>query len=164
MCGRGLLRGWWWSVGPKLVFDKMQAIVPEIIDTSNPVKSYLRVLLWNQQTKPSESSKRIYCDGYTTAWIQIFIHLHIVHNEHIAVLLLWYRLLLCGQKIASLMQWVRSITESLQTVPCLVRQCSALWNGATSLFIVTKSKLQSFLEAVLSSVEWRYVTVCCNKV
>jgi hypothetical protein len=30
MHGRRLLRGWWWSVGPKLVFDHMAALVPEI--------------------------------------------------------------------------------------------------------------------------------------
>jgi hypothetical protein len=29
---RGLLRGWWWPVGPKLVFDQMAAPVPEIMD------------------------------------------------------------------------------------------------------------------------------------
>jgi hypothetical protein len=34
MRGRGLLRGWWWPVGPKLVSDQMAAPVPEIMDTS----------------------------------------------------------------------------------------------------------------------------------
>jgi hypothetical protein len=29
--GRGLLRGWWWPVGPKLVFEKMAAPVSEIM-------------------------------------------------------------------------------------------------------------------------------------
>jgi hypothetical protein len=33
-CGRGPLRGLWWRVGPKLVFDQMAASVPEIVDTS----------------------------------------------------------------------------------------------------------------------------------
>jgi hypothetical protein len=28
----GLLRGWWWPVGQKLVFDRMAAPVPEIMD------------------------------------------------------------------------------------------------------------------------------------
>jgi hypothetical protein len=32
--GRGLLWGWWWSVGPKLVFDHMAAPAPEIMDGS----------------------------------------------------------------------------------------------------------------------------------
>jgi hypothetical protein len=32
--GKGLLRGWWWPVGPKLVFDQMAAPVPEIINGS----------------------------------------------------------------------------------------------------------------------------------
>jgi hypothetical protein len=29
--GRGLLQGWWWPVGPKLVYDQMAAPVPEIM-------------------------------------------------------------------------------------------------------------------------------------
>lgn len=32
-CERGLLRGWWLLVGPKLVFDHMAEPVPEIMDT-----------------------------------------------------------------------------------------------------------------------------------
>jgi hypothetical protein len=32
--GRELLRGWWWPVGPKLVFEQMAASVPEITDGS----------------------------------------------------------------------------------------------------------------------------------
>jgi hypothetical protein len=32
--GRGLLQGWWWPIGPKLVFDKMAVPVPEIMDSS----------------------------------------------------------------------------------------------------------------------------------
>jgi hypothetical protein len=32
--GRGLLRGWWWLVGTKLIFDHMEAPVPEIMDGS----------------------------------------------------------------------------------------------------------------------------------
>jgi hypothetical protein len=31
--GRGLLPGWWWPAGSKLVFDQMAAPVPEIMDT-----------------------------------------------------------------------------------------------------------------------------------
>jgi hypothetical protein len=31
----GLLRGRWWPVGPKLVFDQMAAPVPEIMDGSS---------------------------------------------------------------------------------------------------------------------------------
>jgi hypothetical protein len=31
MRGSGLLQGWWWLVGPKLVFDQMAAPVPEIM-------------------------------------------------------------------------------------------------------------------------------------
>jgi hypothetical protein len=31
---RGLLRGWWWPVGPKLIFEQTAAPVPEIIDSS----------------------------------------------------------------------------------------------------------------------------------
>jgi hypothetical protein len=27
--GRGLLRGWWWLIGPKLVFDQMATNVSE---------------------------------------------------------------------------------------------------------------------------------------
>jgi hypothetical protein len=34
MHGRRLFRGWWWSVGRKLVFDQMAAPVPEIMDGS----------------------------------------------------------------------------------------------------------------------------------
>jgi hypothetical protein len=30
---KGLLQGWWWPVGPKLVFDQMTARVPEVTDT-----------------------------------------------------------------------------------------------------------------------------------
>jgi hypothetical protein len=30
--GRGLLREWLWSVGPKLAFDQMAASVPQIMD------------------------------------------------------------------------------------------------------------------------------------
>jgi hypothetical protein len=30
--GRELLPGWWWPVGPKLVFDQMASLVPEIMD------------------------------------------------------------------------------------------------------------------------------------
>jgi hypothetical protein len=30
--GRGLLRGRWWAVGPKLAFDQMAASVSEIMD------------------------------------------------------------------------------------------------------------------------------------
>jgi hypothetical protein len=29
---KGLFGGWWWPVGPKLVFDQMAAPVPEIMD------------------------------------------------------------------------------------------------------------------------------------
>jgi hypothetical protein len=36
-CGRGLLRGWWLPVGPKLVFDHMAATVPEIMDISGTI-------------------------------------------------------------------------------------------------------------------------------
>jgi hypothetical protein len=33
--GRGLLQGWWWALGPKLVvLDQMAAQVPEITDGS----------------------------------------------------------------------------------------------------------------------------------
>jgi hypothetical protein len=32
MCGRGLLRGGWWPVGTKLVFDQMAAPLPEMMD------------------------------------------------------------------------------------------------------------------------------------
>jgi hypothetical protein len=32
--GRGLLRGGWWPVSPKLVFDQMAALVPENMDGS----------------------------------------------------------------------------------------------------------------------------------
>jgi hypothetical protein len=32
--GKGLLQGWWWLAGPKLVSDQMAAPVPEIIDDS----------------------------------------------------------------------------------------------------------------------------------
>jgi hypothetical protein len=32
MGGRELLRRWWWSVGPELVFDQMAAPVPQIMD------------------------------------------------------------------------------------------------------------------------------------
>jgi hypothetical protein len=31
-CGRGLLWGWWWPLGPKLVLNQMAAPVPEIMD------------------------------------------------------------------------------------------------------------------------------------
>jgi hypothetical protein len=31
-CRMGLLRVWWWPVGPKLIFDQMAAPVPEIMD------------------------------------------------------------------------------------------------------------------------------------
>jgi hypothetical protein len=40
--GRGLLQGWWWSVGPKLGFDKMAATVPGIMDTN----SYFSIKKW----------------------------------------------------------------------------------------------------------------------
>jgi hypothetical protein len=33
-CRRGLFQGWWWPVGPKLVFDQMAAVVPKIMDGS----------------------------------------------------------------------------------------------------------------------------------
>jgi hypothetical protein len=33
-CGRGLLRVWWWPIGPKLVSDQKAAPVPEIMDCS----------------------------------------------------------------------------------------------------------------------------------
>jgi hypothetical protein len=33
-CGRWLLQGLWWPVGPKLVFYQMVAPVPEIMDTT----------------------------------------------------------------------------------------------------------------------------------
>jgi hypothetical protein len=33
-CGRRLLQGWWWPVGPKLVFVQMAASVLEIMDGS----------------------------------------------------------------------------------------------------------------------------------
>jgi hypothetical protein len=32
--GRELLRGLWWTMAPKLVFDQMAAPVPEIMDGS----------------------------------------------------------------------------------------------------------------------------------
>jgi hypothetical protein len=32
--GRGLLRGWWWPVSPKLVSDQAAAPVSEIMDGS----------------------------------------------------------------------------------------------------------------------------------
>jgi hypothetical protein len=32
--GRGLLRGWWWPVGPQLVFDQVVSPVPDIIEDS----------------------------------------------------------------------------------------------------------------------------------
>jgi hypothetical protein len=35
MYGRGLLRGWWGPVGPKVVLDQMAAPVSEIMDTSS---------------------------------------------------------------------------------------------------------------------------------
>jgi hypothetical protein len=30
--GRGVFLGWWWPVGPNLVFDQMAVPVPEIMD------------------------------------------------------------------------------------------------------------------------------------
>jgi hypothetical protein len=39
MRGRGLPQGWWWPLGPKLVFDKMAAPFPEIMDISGIVSS-----------------------------------------------------------------------------------------------------------------------------
>jgi hypothetical protein len=32
--GRGLLRGWWCPIGPKLFFNQMAAPVPELMDCS----------------------------------------------------------------------------------------------------------------------------------
>jgi hypothetical protein len=39
---RGLLRGYWWPVGPTLAFEQMAAPVPEIKATP----SYLFIHLW----------------------------------------------------------------------------------------------------------------------
>jgi hypothetical protein len=36
-CRRGLFRRWWWSVGPKLVFDQMEEPVPEIMNSSGNI-------------------------------------------------------------------------------------------------------------------------------
>jgi hypothetical protein len=41
--GRGLLWGWWWPVGPKLVFDHMAALVPEIMNTTSYSASIFKV-------------------------------------------------------------------------------------------------------------------------
>jgi hypothetical protein len=38
---RGLLGGWWWPVGPKLVFDHMRAKIVEIMDTHGKFKSFV---------------------------------------------------------------------------------------------------------------------------
>jgi hypothetical protein len=42
-------RGWWWAVGPKLVFDQMATPVPEIMDTTSYMhfhdKAQLRILV-----------------------------------------------------------------------------------------------------------------------
>jgi hypothetical protein len=35
MRGRELLKGWWWAVDPKFVFDQMEISVPEIMDTTS---------------------------------------------------------------------------------------------------------------------------------
>jgi hypothetical protein len=43
--GRGLLRWWWWPVGPKLVFDRMSSPVPEI-------RTHNRFLLHDRYSKP----------------------------------------------------------------------------------------------------------------
>jgi hypothetical protein len=46
-CGRALLQGRWWPVGPKLVFDQMAAPVPEIMDGSlYAVKIYCLIQNW----------------------------------------------------------------------------------------------------------------------
>jgi hypothetical protein len=47
--GRGLLRGWWWEVGPKLVFDQMASPVPEIMDGSLYLKVRFEVRIKNTQ-------------------------------------------------------------------------------------------------------------------
>jgi hypothetical protein len=43
---RGLLRKWWWSVGPKLVLDQMVAPVPEIMDIGSSSFSSRYLLLY----------------------------------------------------------------------------------------------------------------------
>jgi hypothetical protein len=42
--GRGLLRGWWWPLGPKLIFNQMAAPVPEII--YGPLHTFQSIILF----------------------------------------------------------------------------------------------------------------------
>jgi hypothetical protein len=47
-CGRGLLRGWWWPVGPKLEVDQLAAPVPETMDTPSCLASAWIILqIWS---------------------------------------------------------------------------------------------------------------------
>jgi hypothetical protein len=44
--GRGLFRGRWWPIGPKLVFNQMAALVPEIIYSFLPIAVAARSKAW----------------------------------------------------------------------------------------------------------------------
>jgi hypothetical protein len=38
--GKGLFRGQWWPVSPKLEFDQMEAAVPEIMDVCGSIHAF----------------------------------------------------------------------------------------------------------------------------
>jgi hypothetical protein len=44
--GWGLIRGWWWPVSPKLLFDQMAAPIPEIMGGSLYIEGIGEIREW----------------------------------------------------------------------------------------------------------------------
>jgi hypothetical protein len=49
-CGRGLLRGWWWPVGPELVFNQMTVPVPKIMDSTRRRGDFIMAMREGRET------------------------------------------------------------------------------------------------------------------
>jgi hypothetical protein len=83
--GWGLLRGWWWPVGPKLVFNQVAAPVQEIMDAFQPLASMakpiyefahcLSMVKQDGNTTQEACAKLRHCDstavahGFWTGWV-----------------------------------------------------------------------------------------------
>jgi hypothetical protein len=62
---RGLLQGWWWPVGPKLVFNLMAAPLPKIMDECD-------VTLFRPENKLETSLKQ--AASRALAGVSTFLH------------------------------------------------------------------------------------------
>jgi hypothetical protein len=72
-CGRRLLRGRWWPVGPKLAFDKMAAPVLEIMDYIHNKTCMHTCSLSLSLPPPVPISKVCSCTGITLLMMACFV-------------------------------------------------------------------------------------------